>query len=786
MNNITLKPKHKHSLINTFCLMIGITSATLLFQWMLHEFSYDRFVEDGDRIYRLVSVDKATGTRYTGGVCQLRYDLPDAVPQVEECVSVVSHYTNLNPNTVRNMERNESFEVMALTTSDNFFNVFTYPLVEGESHHILQPNEAAISKEMAQKLYDGSAIGQPLACSYMHIETVYTVALVVDVPTNTHLPFEVVVPMDSRQLNLYRNITENQTIYVKLRENALFSKAEMKRLANIQTEKYNKQQWLEFQPLHDIHLHTEYNDSQSVGNGNASYVWIIIFGILLIVAVTIVNCATLDVSYSVQQTKNRVVKRVLGCSEFRIFSGNILETLLISLVAMGLSLLAVWGLLPAFQSWIGVPVQLRFDKWLLFFCLALLVLLPLTSSLFGQYCLRSVAFPDVLKGKMRHLKGIRISNASSVFQVGISSLAAVFTVVILLQLSFMRHSEKGVDVSNIVSLNSLVTPCYKVGPIRDELMKNPDIYSVGLCMGDFSKPNGFINKVEWEGREEGNDAVFQLLITDGYFQEMVGMELLSGDYLSKDLNLDDYFEGKYEGNGQYVVNEAAVKAMGWSAEEAIGKELALTVTSGRIVGVVKDFHFSDMRYAVSPLIMEYGPEAQPNIVVKIAPENRQKTLAYIQEVVRPFNYTDVFSYSFLGEKELYREERQVGHLSLLYFLAAMLLALFGFFGVVSYHLHQESLNMAVRKVFGASTREVQGHYLKTRLRMYILPVIAATALSVYFSLQWLQGFAYHVPVSLVLTVALLSFFGAFLLLSLIVSGVVQSICSQRITEVLQK
>ncbi len=786
MANNNPKPKLKHFLINTFCLMLGITAATLLFQWVLHELSYDRFVEDGDRIYRLVSVDKATGTRYTGGVCQLRYDLPDAVPQVEECVSVVSHYTNMNPNTVRDMERNESFEVMALTTSDNFFNVFTYPVVEGEPHHILKPNEAAISKEMAQKLYDGSAIGQPLACSYMHIETVYTVALVVDVPTNTHLPFEVVVPMDSHELNLYRNITENQTIYVKLRENAMFSKAEMKRLANIQVEKYDKQALLQFQPLHDIHLHTEYNDSQSVGNGNVSYVWIIIFGILLIVAVTIVNCATLDVSYAVQQTKNRVVKRVLGCSEVRIFSGNLLETLLITLVAMGLSLLAVWALLPTFQSWIGVPVQLRFDKWLLFFCLALLVLLPLASSLFGQYCLRSVAFPDVLKGKMRHLKGIRISNASSVFQVGISSLAAVFTVVILLQLSFMRHSDKGVDVSNVLSLNSLVTHCYKVGPIRDELMKNPDIYSVGLCMGDFSKPNGFIRDVEWEGREEVNDAVFQLLYTDGYFQEMVGMELLSGDYLSKDLNLDDYFDGKYEGNGQYVVNEAAVKAMGWSAEEAIGKELTLPVTSGRIVGVVKDFHFSDMRNAVSPLIMEYAPEAQPNIVVKIAPENRQQTLAYIQEVVRPFNFSDVFSYSFLGEKELYREERQVGHLSLLYFLAAILLALFGFYGVVSYHLRQESLNMAVRKVFGATTGEVQEHYLKMRLRMYILPVLAATILSVYFSLKWLQGFAYHVSFPVVLTVAVVSFFAAFLLLSLIVSGVVQAICNRRITDVLQK
>ena len=786
MNDINLKPKHKHFLINGLCLTIGITAATLLFQWVLHEFSYDRFVEDGDRIYRLVSVDKATGVRHSAAVCQLRYDLPDAVPQVEECVSVISHYSsNYNPYTIRDMERNETFSVTALQTSDNFFKVFTYPVVEGELHHILQPNEAAISSEMARKLYGGAALGQPLACSYMFHETVYTVALVVDVPSNTHLPFEVVVPMSSGDLNLYRNITENQNIYVKLRENALFSKTEMKRLANIQVEKYDTQAWLEFQPLYDIHLHTDFTDRNSVGNGNASYVWIIIFGILLIVAVTVVNCATLDVSYSVRQTKNRVVKRVLGCSEFRIFSGNMLETTLITLVAMAFSLLAVWLLLPAFQSWIGVPVQLRFDKSLFIFCLALLVLFPLASSLFGQYCLRSVAFADVLKGKMRHLKGIRISNASSMLQVGISSLAAVFTVVMLLQLSFMRHADKGVDVSNIVSINSLVTPCYKVASIRNELMKNPNIQSVGLCIGDFSAPQGSTSNVKWQGKAEGDDVVFQCLTTDGYFQEMVGMELLAGDYLSKDLDIDVYFEGTYEGNYQYVINESAAKAMGWSPEEAVGKEIS-NITAGKIVGVVKDFHFADMRNAVGPLIMYYFPENLPNIVVKIAPENRQQTLAYIQETIRSINYTDVFSYSFLGEKELYHEERQVGHLSLLYFLTAMLLSLFGFFGVISYHLHQESVNMAVRKVYGATNREVMGHYLKTRLRLYVLPIFLATAMSVYFSLHWLQNFAYHVSVPLVMTVGLVSILSAFILLSLITSSVVQTVCSRKITDVLQK
>ena len=115
----------------------------------------------------------------------------------------------------------------------------------------------------------------------------------------------------------------------------------------------------------------------------------------------------------------------------------------------------------------------------------------------------------------------------------------------------------------------------------------------------------------------------------------------------------------------------------------------------------------------------------------------------------------------------------------------MLLSLFGFFGVISYHLHQESVNMAVRKVYGATIREVMAYYLKTKLRMYVLPILVATAVSVYGSLKWLQHFAYHISVPLVLTISLITILVAFVLLSLITSGVVQTVCSKKITEVLK-
>jgi putative ABC transport system permease protein len=116
----------------------------------------------------------------------------------------------------------------------------------------------------------------------------------------------------------------------------------------------------------------------------------------------------------------------------------------------------------------------------------------------------------------------------------------------------------------------------------------------------------------------------------------------------------------------------------------------------------------------------------------------------------------------------------------------MLLSLFGFFGVVSYHLHQEEVNMAVRKVYGVTNREVMVHYLKTKLRLYVLPNLVATAVSVYFSLNWLQNFVYHESIPLVLTMGLVSILAAFVSLSIITSGVVQAVCSQEITNVLQK
>lgn len=780
----------RYYFLNVICLTIGIVSATLLFRWVLHELSYDNFIQDSGRIYRLVSENDLTGKKYAAGVCRLREDLPLAVPQVEECVAVIPDgYSGFSDVTVRNPEGGDPIEAVTLNVNDNFFNAFTYPIVEGEPRHILGPNEVAISSSLAKKLFDGSAFGKTLISSYFGEETIHNIALVVDVPANTHLPFDVVMPMSSFSLNLYRTIKESHPIYVKLKENATFSKKDLKSIVNFQMDHYEVPAKLSLQPVRDIHLHTPFADSYSVGNKSSADVWIVITGIVLLIAVTIANCATLDVSYSVRQTKNRAVRRIFGCEENRILFGIIAETGIVTLVSIAISILMVYLLQPVFETWIGSPLQKGFDLKIIAFYLSLLVLLPLMSVLFGRYCLHGVAFSDILKSKMRYRKGIGISNASSMIQVGISSFMAVFTIVITIQLAYMHNADKGIDLSDIVSFNSCSYKGYQEGAIRDELTKNPDILSVGVCSGDMTHPLGVTNEVEWDGKAEGEDVVFQALTTDGYFMEMTGMRLIAGRFLDKNLNVDDYFDAKYDNNREYVINKSAATAMGLNPAEAIGKKLTVGYWNqgqGVIVGVVEDFRFLDMRNAVGPLIMCYYPENLPNLMVKISHDNRQHTMNYIQSTIGSFAYSDVFSYSFLEEKELYSKEKQVSHISLLYLLAAMMLASFGFFGVISYHLSQEDVNMAIRKVHGATNSDVIWHYLKTKLGIYFLPVIVAVVVSSSLSFRWLQQFAYHISSLSVVAVGLTTIVTVVVALALITAGVVWGVCRKKITDVLNK
>lgn len=778
--------ERRFGLINILCLVIGITISGLLFFWVVNELSYDHFNKDGERIYRLVSVESTTGIRQPNVVCRLYKDLPAKIPQIEDGLSFyLCKNEGESSFSIQNVDEDEGIFVDAIVSTSNFFSFFSYPIVEGFEKTDLEPGQVAVSKDIANRLFGKeSALGKSISVFHMGDKTVSEIVLVVDVPANTHLPFDIVVPKDAREMKVSDNATFDGCVYVKTYPHAKFSTAEANRLARIQMTDYDRHRFLEFQPLYDIHLHSDFDDPYSTNNGKSAYVWIIIVGMVLIIVVMVLNCATLDVSRMIKHTKDMAVRKVFGGNDVVILAESAKSSFLNTAFAIVSSLLLIFLLLPVFQSLMQSKIQVEIGWPVICFVFGLLVILPLSTVMFQYYCLHSVRLADILKSRMRFSKGIRFSNGVSVFQVAVSALMAVFTFTILLQLSFMRNHEDGINTSDIVSINALNISSYEVPLIKEKLLQDPRIVEVGLCEGSVKDIRGFSSNVSWEGKEE--DVPFYVWTTDASFMKMIGLQLIEGRFLDENLNVDDYFEGSYAGNWEYVINETAAAAMGMTAHDAIGKRIETFAGEGGIVGVVKDFNFRDLHDAILPLVMLYYPENQPNVMVKIMSEEKEQTLAFIKDAVAPYLYTSSFDYRFVDDKKPYRQESQMGTLSMIFFIAALLLSLIGFAAIISYHINQEAANMAIRKVYGATPTQIGVYYINRKLMLYVFPLIAAIVLSCYVSMRWLRNFAFHISDFSIVIVSLCVLLVFVLLLSGVTLLNVNTVGKRKIVDVLQK
>ena len=709
--------------------------------------------------------------------------------QVSSIFRRIIRYNNERENSfyISKEDTDDGFFVTSIVSTENFFSFFSYPIYEGNENIKLLPGQVAVSKKIADKLFGNeAAVGRSINVSRFGDKEKLKIVLVADVPSNTHLPFDIVIPHDSRGLEIIDDSRFLGCVYIKTSPNSFFSSSDIKSLASFQTTNYNQPLGLSFQPLYDIHLHTDFDDVYSSNNGKSSYVWIIIIGLMLIIIVMIVNFATLHISHNIRNSKDMAIKKVFGGSDMSIFFENAKKSFLHVAAAMFVSILIVWAILPTINSLTNIEINIKIGWSMVVFLLALLIMLPFFSALFQYYCLRSSKLAELIKSRMRFIKGIRFSNRISAFQVAISAFLAVFTFSILFQISFMLTHDDGIDTTNLVSINSRNISSYHLELIRNELIKNPNIIDVGICEGNIKDIRSVSSNVTWDGKEENTDIPFYCWSTDATFMKMVGLQPVEGRLLDENLNVDDYFDGDYFGKTEYVINESACSSMGFKPHDVIGKRISIAANAGTIVGVVKDFNFRNLHDAITPLIIFYNPEYLPNVMVKVLPENKEQTLEFIKENVKPYLLTSAFDYHYVDDVVAYAQEHQMGSLSAIFFITSLLLSLIGFASVISYHINQEAPNIAIRKVYGATLKQVIAYYTQRELRLYLLSTVVAISISCYISLKWLHNFAFHISEVTVLFIGTSVVAVILVLLTLIVSAYVNVVTNKKIVDVIQK
>lgn len=745
------------SSINLMGFVLGLTAAFLIYLWVVDELTHDDCFRDGSRIYRVTELRREAG----GEVKEsprlprtLAMDFRQKFPQVEDATAI--KYGD------RHSYEAEDGKKMAVTETyvdSTFFRFFTFPVVEGNPQRINDnPGNVVVSTELARKFFGrGPAVGQKLTYSFGDfINDVYTVVAVVDIPRKSHIRFELAKPMEAYgkgAMNIdWDTFRESMHVYVKMKKGSTMLRSEAQAMSRLPADRGEKNVRLGFQPLRDIYLHTRFADPDVEKHGNLATVYLFIALAVLIIFMGAFNFTTLSTARASLRYKEVGVRKVTGAKR-RVLIGQFLsEGMVQACIALLLALALTELTLPLFNRVMETDLRLEASWSVVLYILFGIVGVGCLAGSYPAFYLSSVNPLLAFKGGRKTGRKGGLIRGLVCVQFVIALVLMLLTGIVFKQLHYMQNKDMGLDKENIVCIYTSLW--YNVGDFKQELLRNPDIKGVTMSSPIESFGEGTSYKdgkpVEWTDVDGRTDSLRMVqLWADGDFVKTFGMQLVKGQLMDDDFN--NYWD---QGETKTaVINETAWCAM--KVADPIGMEIRSEWGMPlRIVGVVKDFNFQSMREQIKPAYIWYNPEALSYLYIKIAPERRQQTLAFIKEKFEEFATRDNtfikdFSYQFFSDKlnQNYAREHQQSRMLLFFTVLAILIAVMGVFGLVALSTEQRTKEIGIRKVNGAHSDRIVRMFCREYLVWVGIAFVVACPVGYWLMRSWLSDFAYQTPVS---------------------------------------
>ncbi len=503
--------------------------------------------------------------------------------------------------------------------------------------------------------------------------------------------------------------------------------------------------------LPDIHLYSNYNEeAETNGNGQAvAFLFLIGFFILGIAWINYINLST---ARSVERAKEVGVRKVMGALRSDLVRQFMLESILLNIVALILSFGIAYALSPLFNNLMGRQGILGFQMtgryWLLFS--GLLAAGALLSGLYPAFVLSGYKPIAVLKGAFKNTSGgLILRKGLIVFQFAISVVLIAGTIIVYQQVNFMRRQRLGADISRTLVLSgsqsisdSIYEGIYR--PFKNELLKLPGVRGMTASSRVMGQEIYWTRGVkQLQSSKSSTAATMYFMAIDYDFIPQFGIQLLAGRNFSKDFPVDAHGHSA-------ILNEQGVQTMGFaSIEDAIGKKIdggsGDTLT---IVGVIGNVHHLGLRRPIDPQLMLFQPNVRDDYSIKLQSADLSGQAAAIQKVWNNYFPGDPFSYFFLDDfyGRQYKSDQQFGNTFTLFSFLAILIACFGLMGLSAYNILQRTKEIGIRKVLGASTRNVVYILSKDFLRLVILAFLLAIPAAWWIMHGWLQDFAYRINI----------------------------------------
>lgn len=743
-----LKRQRAYTLVNILGLSLGITCSIVIFLIVNFNMSFDNFHSNFSKIYRITTELHQDDTKNITGVpypmaaaFQNDFDFSNAVSRIFTASNQVV--------SISDTENKSKFEEDVAFADSEFFKIFNFPVLRGDSKSILShPNTAIITQQLANKYFaDKNPIGQRIKIGN-EIDVIIT-AVIKNLPNNTDRKEQIYISFDSlKDLqpwqvkdDQWNNVNDNMQCFTLLKENVLPETVD-KALTSLTKKYYNEEDskiWkFKLQALSDIHFNPQLG-------GKISRQTLIVLGIigLFLVITACVNFINLATAQAVRRTKEIGIRKTLGVHRKQLFWQFMTETAVLGFISLAISVIFVCISIPYLSSFIDISlrsIQLTGFKIVVFIPILLLLVIFLSGS-YPAIVLSGFNPISALKGKSsQSTKSLTIRKGLVLFQFVISQLLIIGTLIIFYQMRYSLKTDLGFQPDALIVVPLPNNESSTISTLRNRLSQISGIENTTFFYEPPISEDANNTGIRYDNRNEDEKFTISYRVSDDQYVQAFGLNILAG----RNLISSDTIK-------EYLVNEMTVRKLGLkSNEDILEKTVHINGDKGKVVGVVRDFHNKSLHFALSPLAITSANIWYFNFAVKVNTSNLHATLSRIENIWTETFPDNIYKYEFLDEQisQAYNQERLFLNIITLFSSIAIIIGCLGLYGLISFMGTQKTKEIGIRKVLGAKIQGILWIFGKELLQLLLIAILIASPIAWWAMNHWLDNFAYRINIGI--------------------------------------
>ncbi|OOQ61843.1 ABC transporter permease [Mucilaginibacter pedocola] len=727
------------SLTNILGLTIGMVCTIFIFLWVKDELQFDKFHQNHDNIYQVMATRDFKPTIFTDPnmVLPLAKTLEGGNPQVLRTVVTTHQESHLF------QYNNTKLKKTSYDVSDQFFNIFTFKFIKGNAKSVLSDLHSVAITESAAKAFFGNDDPMDKVLKVDNQQNYKVAAVLADPPNNSTFQFDFIAPFDESAEWFKNRMKEwtgsSHSVFIQTTPNANMAAVD-KYIDKVKHEHDPKDKISTYWtfPMNKWHLYSEFKDGKNVG-GMIEYVRMFTVIAIIILLIACVNFMNLSTARSEKRAKEVGIRKTLGSDKKQLILQFFFESVILALIAFVLAVGVVYVLMPSFN--LLVSKQLKLSIIEPFFLIGALIIILFTGVVAGSYpalYLSSFNPVKVLKGTFAAGKSAVLPRRILVVgQFVMSILLISATIIVYQQIQHIKDKSIGYNPNNLIMV-----------PSSDDINKNyaaikQDLENTGLIAAT-TRTSSPITEIWWksgspdyDGKTANGDIIFSGLQADVDLTKTMGIKVLQG----RDFN-------KTPGDSAVMLlNKAAVEAM--KLKNPIGMEMRY----GRkytVAGVIDNVVMASPYDPVEPLMIYYSPNNSSVINVRLkAGVQPQTAVTALETIFKKYDPQNLFEYKFVDQEfgKKFVTEELISRITNIFAGLAIFICCIGLAGLASFTIEKRFREIGVRKVMGASVRQLLMLIATEFLKLVAIAFVIAVPVTWYLMSNWLKKYTYHIDVN---------------------------------------